>query len=940
MRAKTIVTGMALAVATSCLVAMTPVTSMPTDPRAASLTDIVLVADNTGLTAKDWDLQKKAYLAMLEDEDLIPRDASVAVSLVQYVNPTGGNQGSKVTVPLTPITASSLGTLRKKLTASALLSAQHQGDEAFAAAVAEFGANGRDGADRSICGTASTPWSAAQVSTAAQSIAAAGIDRSSMIAAALQSKPTNETADLSDLSSGDGAAIDARTLIQAASMLGLSCFTPTVRLRAIEVNQVIQNWHNDVPLVEDKSTLVRVFIESLVRDGGTASGVLHGTRGGSPLPGSPLSPRNAGGSVTIDDDVANNTDRKDLNSSLNFQLPSLWLSGDIELRFEATSRLTCIGAPTGRDCAVDVSFIEPDDPHITYVRVPYVDEGEVFEPTSADTTEQMKRMLDTFPVSDIKDRYLVVSPALPWVPTLAEVNVLLDWNRDWEIGGEVVSGERWYGILEGDPDPEYAGRVLDLPGPVGSGALAGDEDIESYGGLRNTGPHEMAHAFGAHHIVNEAHNGTIEGDYGTYPAGWCNEMGRVEAPDYPYWATIDGWEMPTLGPMDTPDVEVWGIATRFLGVNDDLALISPYDTTPLMSYCGSRDSTSQPEWPDLQTYETLTKKFLDVDIDVTSSERAAPRASTLPGLWVRGTIDLTDPTTVDFADTLPFPRAQALDDERSFVVDPADLGFHINLLDPFGKVLATQTVTVPQSAGLAAGSREDDEGSLTQGLSAVFPASLAKRLGSITVSRVVTGQQPQLIGTLTRSAKAPRVKIDVDRPSAAGVKVSWVVADPDSPTVTATVLYRTNAQGDWKLVALDATSDSVVIPRDMLPGSTGAQFAVVASDGVNTAMSTSRPLTIPNLAPTLVLDGPREVILVGAQNTVVTAFARDVENGDISEQVTWRVGKTSVRGTGRTLELAADSLPEGTHTVIATAKDSGGKSTSARLTVIVTRLAD
>ncbi|MFM8773561.1 MAG: hypothetical protein ACKOFP_06935, partial [Actinomycetota bacterium] len=211
---------------------------------------------------------------------------------------------------------------------------------------------------------------------------------------------------------------------------------------------------------------------------------------------------------------------------------------------------------------------------------------------------------------------------------------------------------------------------------------------------------------------------------------------------------------------------------------------------------------------------------------------------------------------------------------------------------------------------------------------------------SVTVSRLVPGQQPRVIATLDRTPRSPRVTVEVARPTAAGVEVSWVIADPDSPKVTASVLYRTSAQSPWKLVALDAPGDSLVIPRDALPGAANAQFAVIAGDGINTAVAVSRTLTIPNGAPTVSLDGPAVVELVGGQNAVVTAFAYDTEDGDISGKVTWRVGRTSLKGTGRALAIAADDLPEGSHVVTATITDSARRSTTARMTVTVQRLAD
>lgn len=936
MRGRGFLLGAALIAATTCLGATAP-EMRPEATRAASLTDIVLVADNTGITAAEWGLQKKAYLAMLDDASLIPRDGSVAISLVQYVNPTGRSQSSRVTVPLVPVTATSLAAIRKKLTAAALLSAQHQGDEAFASAISQLTSSGRDGAMRSICGTATTPWSSAQVATAAQSIKSAAIDRASMVHTALGSKPTSETADLSTLTAGDGSTVGTRSLAQAMSFLVDACLYAPVRLRAIEVNQVIQNWNNDIPLVEDKATVVRVFLETITRTSDTASGVLHGSRDGVALPDSPLSPVNDGEEVEIGPDADARSVRSDIGGSLNYVLPTSWLTGDVELRFEATSDLVCAGSPAGRDCAVDVSFIEGDDPDITYVRVPYRSSGDLHEPTSSESSEWMKRMRDAFPVADINDRYLVTAPAIPWAPTMADVMTILYYNREFEVGGEVASGERWIGVVAGDPDPDWGGFALDVPGYVAAAEVDSTGGAQDYGWARNSAVHETAHLYGAHHIVNEDQNGTVEGEEGTYPAGWCGEKGRVEAPDYPYWYSFSGGDAPTLGPMTDPDEAVWGVTPRFFSVDSNLALSDPYSVFPLMSYCSGPDESSQILWPDVQTYDLLTKKFLDTSFSVTSRTLAAASKTTLPGLWVRGTIDPAGAASATFAPTLPFPRAQQAT-QRS-AVDATDTGFHINLLDLFGKPVATYDVPALEGSGRQQ-PHADDTLPTPFPFSAVFPATLDKRVASITVTKDSPGQQPEVLQTLTRSAKVPRITLQVGRPTLSGVTVSWVALDQDSSTLTTSVLYRTNAQAAWRLVALDATSDSVVIPRSMLPGSPAGQFAAMVSDGVNTTTVLSRRLTMPNMAPTVAIDGVPRVVLIGGQNTVLTALAHDVEDGDISADVTWRVGKTTVTGTGSTLTLTGDDLPEGSHVVVATVRDSDGRSAATTFRITVKRLGD
>ncbi|MFM8240764.1 MAG: hypothetical protein ACKOAW_10685, partial [Actinomycetota bacterium] len=63
--------------------------------------DILLVVDSTGLSEADWLVQKRAYLAMLDDTLTFPLDGSISVAFIQYGATKSGGQASRVTLPLT-----------------------------------------------------------------------------------------------------------------------------------------------------------------------------------------------------------------------------------------------------------------------------------------------------------------------------------------------------------------------------------------------------------------------------------------------------------------------------------------------------------------------------------------------------------------------------------------------------------------------------------------------------------------------------------------------------------------------------------------------------------------------------------------------------------------------------------------------------------------------
>ncbi|MBI1786794.1 MAG: choice-of-anchor D domain-containing protein [Acidobacteria bacterium] len=89
----------------------------------------------------------------------------------------------------------------------------------------------------------------------------------------------------------------------------------------LEAVQVVQDAANTVPLVADKSTVVRVFAKMLGDTAQPLKGVtarLRAQRYGNELPGSPLSPVN--GPIT----VSKTFDRSKADESFNFLLPREW----------------------------------------------------------------------------------------------------------------------------------------------------------------------------------------------------------------------------------------------------------------------------------------------------------------------------------------------------------------------------------------------------------------------------------------------------------------------------------------------------------------------------------------------------------------------------------------------------------------------------------------
>ena len=105
-----------------------------------------------------------------------------------------------------------------------------------------------------------------------------------------------------------------------------------LRPTAMEVSQGIQNLANDMPLVEDRRTIVRVYVDNSAlptfdTDVSNVRARLYATRGGANISGSPINAMNH--PITV---KADGGDRRNLDDSFWFYLPSGWRSGTVELR--------------------------------------------------------------------------------------------------------------------------------------------------------------------------------------------------------------------------------------------------------------------------------------------------------------------------------------------------------------------------------------------------------------------------------------------------------------------------------------------------------------------------------------------------------------------------------------------------------------------------------
>ena len=267
--------------------------------------------------------------------------------------------GHRVEIPLTTIDAEQDVTdlVTKVRTIDQIGYNTNPGD-AIRAGTDQLLANGRDAASWTLCMSTDGARNSGESMASATSYAqGSGVDRYSVVAVEDGGfTAASAIAAYGPYVFGDGTVTVARTTAEFTSPIS-GCLSDPLRVEAIEVNQVIQDWDNSVPLVRARPTLVRVFLETLGTDPVRTNGRLHAYSHGVELSGSPLTSLNPSSGVLVDEDAVE--DRSTMDDSLDFQLPIAWTASEsLELAVELPGGVVCDTDLTGSNaqCSETVGF--------------------------------------------------------------------------------------------------------------------------------------------------------------------------------------------------------------------------------------------------------------------------------------------------------------------------------------------------------------------------------------------------------------------------------------------------------------------------------------------------------------------------------------------------------------------------------------------------------
>jgi hypothetical protein len=642
------------------------------------------------------------------------------------------------------------------------------------------------------------------------------------------------------------------------------------------MTQGIQNWKNSVPLIEGRTTVVRVHVKT---DVGTVAGV-NATLSGrglfaqEDLPGSPLKPVRVPQNEEGKPEIGPKPARGALEDSFMFVLPDAWTKGDPVLQFKGvTHEFECLdwGAP----CATAPDFERGPPLRLRITPISYEDaKDKTHAPTQSHLQWAVNRALAALPVA------MVFSKQQPVHKTSIEKP---GGNSGFLPGSmeRLVSRMQMTRLFSKCPDPCPVDLGVLVDPPInGVTGLAGIGVATAYVELNRTSltvPHELGHVLGREHVNCL---GTEAGPDDEYPY----ENGKISSThkgDDAFWA-LDIYSSDSFTTL--PDV------------------VLPTGTGDLMSYCGTR-WTSDYTW-------TAVRKALEEKWG-TASMFDPPGGRTL-----RSAAATEAPRPVFAVSGFLSGDSASIDQVQSGISTAvAPLGnsdYEVVLRDTAGKELSASPaeLTELESTGMS-----------------MFVALLPHDEDAAQIALVKDGEE---LDVLERSPHPPSIGTPSVEVAGNKATIEWEATDPDGDPLSFDVRYSLDGGASWQSGAVAVEGSSVVL--EPLAGSPQAIVEVAANDGFDSVTARSPSFSVPDRAPSLEVmsPAPHQVVLLG-RTLVLQAFASDLEDGATSD-IRWT--SAGVIGTGDLIPYDTGSLRSGANTISASVADSKGQTSERSVRVV------
>ncbi|MDJ0866917.1 MAG: thrombospondin type 3 repeat-containing protein [Myxococcota bacterium] len=640
----------------------------------------------------------------------------------------------------------------------------------------------------------------------------------------------------------------------------------------IEITQAVQDRANTLPLVANKATTARVYVDvssvfALPDQPAIVS--LYGSRNGVDLPGSPLAQLHL---------APLSIDRDEIEDTANFALPPSWDEGSVEFRAVVRD----LFGNQDDSALLARSFTRKETP--TYWIVP-VNTGTATAPnlpSDAEISDQESYLETVFPVPNVdfvRKPWQAIGPTSVG-NTIAALNdyygqVFLAWIFGLLFTGEApfTLPDQIYGFTPsggGSSDPVWLGNL----GKVARG----------YRGSSREGT--MAHE------INHNLDADPAGTWGRHTPFGCGATGPD--PSWPY--TND--DVQQVG-FDTRTPWVDGSGTRDTVIADDYP--------DFMSYCQSDDLPGNPfgqlptKWISPYRWQRL---FAHFDTVAAGAAPAGPGAPIETVYYVSGEVRADGSGALAPVQVLPgIPTAP-----------PAPGPYAIALIDPTGAPI--EELPFLASFVDVEGERRD-----------VVPFSYRLPAGETPVASVRLLLEKRVLDEIRVSPNAPTVRVLTpnggERWDGGVETIAWEARDEDGDPLTFSILYTPDAGATWVPVANGLVDTRFDVDVSTLPGGDEARVRVIASDGFNTRGDGSDEFfRVAPAAPQVRIGSPADGSEFAAGAPIgFRGAATDAEDESIPDDAfVWRFDDT-VFGSGREVEAV---LPQGVHTIQLEVRDSDG----------------
>ena len=641
----------------------------------------------------------------------------------------------------------------------------------------------------------------------------------------------------------------------------------------LEITQATQTITNSVPLIENKPTFVRAYVDcgpsrtSLPN----VTGVLRGYGPSGELPDSPLASIN--GSITAyHEDLSDQ--RPYLHKTLNFTLPREWRTGTITLAAEVNISGR---SETGSEI---VTFQPARMPVILYVPILYQDKS----PELSRIYSGSRWAYQVYPTARIEYR---AGTTLPWDKCLEQNNSCSVWySNARSLLNELTTRYRMvnadvdyvYGWL---PEGTFGGGISDPTWYGGAGKAAFGDDYSTEG--PRIFAHEIAHLMGRRH-TNTGECGDVDPD-----TDWPYATARIQ--DY----GLDGYGFGWL-------------------VSSSSAVKNPNNTYDYMSYCGSLANGNV--WTSSWTYEHIYSETLELQ---TTGMAAHPLAASQPYFIASGLVYTDDTAALDPIWVI----TSTVTPENP----PAGTGYCLEAQDGSGTPLSSHCFD------LAFVNYETGEATNVDGFNLMLPypngvTRIVLKKGTAELAVQSVSANAPVVTVLSPNGG--------ETWAATGTyTITWTTNDADGDPLTYSVLYSPD-ESNWMPIGATITQTQLAVNAAELAGSTNARIRVLASDGANTSADESdAPFTVGRKPPQAFIISPEaDSATLEGTPVLLEGTAYDLEDGTLGDAaLNWSSSRDGDLGTGAQV---LTTLSLGQHTLTLTATDSDANTVAATVQVLAT----